>query len=71
MSDSPDLAPDAAAAPRQPRKRFVGKKTADSLRAATANANGTPAAAAAAPIEDASSAILGVRRPPRAARDPR
>ena len=70
MSDSPDLAPDAAAAPRQPRKRFVGKKTADSLRAATANANGTPAAAAA-PIEDASSAILGVRRPPRAARDPR
>ncbi|CCX32870.1 Similar to Diphthamide biosynthesis protein 1; acc. no. Q4X0S7 [Pyronema omphalodes CBS 100304] len=47
-TDTTEITPDVPAASRQPRKRFVGKKTADTLR----SANGTPAS-----IEDTGSAL--------------
>lgn len=50
-TDTTEITPDVPAASRQPRKRFVGKKTADTLR----SANGTPAS-----IEDTGSALAGM-----------
>ena len=52
------IAPDAApAATRQPRKRFVGRKTAETLRQQQADGAGSEGGAS---IEDASSNLQGV-----------
>ncbi|KAI5799936.1 putative diphthamide synthesis protein-domain-containing protein [Geopyxis carbonaria] len=64
--ENPDLKPDAQAAPpRQPRRRFVGRKTAEAA-AKTAN-NGTPVEGGAS-IEDASSVVQVAATPRRAPR---
>ena len=58
-TEHPDLSPDPGPRPRQPRKRFVGKKAAESLRG-----GGTPDYTPAS-IEDTGSALQGALSPPK------